>query len=52
MARKERPLPDTDCIYCNETVSTADILDSPSINTTWQQWECPCCGNWNDRGTK
>lgn len=33
------------CKDCGEDCS------DPS-NTTWQQWQCDCCGSWNDKGAK
>lgn len=35
------------CAHCGEA---ADLGDE-TLNRTWQQWECPCCGAWNDRET-
>lgn len=29
--------------------SCGEICDPDDCSTTWQQWECPCCGSWNDR---
>jgi hypothetical protein len=33
------------CEACGETWAMNDLE-----KWTWQQWECPCCGRWNDRG--
>jgi hypothetical protein len=33
------------CDYCN---SETDAKDE-SVETTWQQWQCPHCGSWNDK---
>lgn len=37
-------MPDMACPCCGEIWAPADIEE-----TTWQQWQCPCCGSWNDR---
>lgn len=33
--------PDEDCPSCGEKRDEAD--------STWQQWQCSCCGSWNDK---
>ncbi|HLZ24547.1 MAG TPA: hypothetical protein VKQ30_20725 [Ktedonobacterales bacterium] len=40
----DNPKDEWRCGSCNE----AWEFDDPEINTTWQQWECPACGSWND----
>lgn len=35
------------CSYCGECFPSH--LADPDINATWQQWECPACGSWNDK---
>jgi hypothetical protein len=37
------PPPLARCSHCGETFATAECV------ATWQQWQCPCCGRWNDR---
>lgn len=37
---------DVICAFCNE--NWLDIDNDPAIETTWQQWQCPACGRWND----
>jgi hypothetical protein len=32
------------CSRCHETLDPDDIEES-----TWQQWQCPCCGSWEDK---
>ncbi|HRY03381.1 MAG TPA: hypothetical protein P5256_09645 [Beijerinckiaceae bacterium] len=34
---------EADCGFCTQTIALCD-----EIATTWTQWRCPCCGNWND----
>lgn len=43
----EMPAMGPPCEGCGEAFH--DHLNDPEIQTTWQQWECPCCGDWNDR---
>jgi len=31
------------CPHCQESWQCDDLEE-----TTWQQWQCPCCGSWND----
>lgn len=31
-----------DCDYCGEE------FDAHIVDSTWQQWLCPCCGSWVD----
>jgi hypothetical protein len=32
------------CRYCNEEREGVEVA------STWQQWQCGACGNWNQRG--
>jgi len=36
-----------ECVDCGESWD----LDDLEIETTHQQWHCPCCGSWHDRNT-
>lgn len=36
------------CLNCEEGPFHTDGSDE-DVETTWQQWRCPCCGFWNDR---
>jgi DNA-directed RNA polymerase subunit RPC12/RpoP len=38
---------DLHCAYCSEDFP--EDKDIGDIETTHQQWRCPCCGSWNDR---
>jgi hypothetical protein len=38
------PPPLVKCPSCGETWATVDLEKS-----TWQQWQCPCCGRWSDK---
>lgn len=38
-----------ECDACGEGPFRIDGSD-PDVETTWQQWECPCCQTWHDRG--
>lgn len=35
------------CGFCGEFIEVADS----AVESTWQQWRCPCCGNWNDKAS-
>ena len=33
------------CNFCGGSFGPAP---SSEVVSTWQQWQCPCCGSWND----
>lgn len=40
------------CPHCGENfedLSLDEGIEITGIATTARQWECPCCGSWNDR---
>ena len=38
--------PTVTCNFCNGDYQVVDVADR-----TWQQWQCPNCGSWNDWST-
>lgn len=40
--------PETDERACEGCGEPSDIAEA-FVEKTWQQWQCPCCGFWNDR---
>lgn len=37
------------CTKCRETFDLNHNEDGPEIETWNGQWQCPCCGSWEDR---
>jgi hypothetical protein len=36
------------CAHCDEEFSGLEEIE----DRTDRQWQCPCCGGWNDRKTQ